>query len=124
MVSAHLFSLDSTDLDRGAVPDDPANCRVALTACIGPAGGRGGDNFSFEVVTPRYLLEQGSGRWGRGLLVLDEFSWTAVDRMVQRLVAHAAAETWAESAHKLNQELLWEFDRYTPYEPSTRMRSG
>jgi hypothetical protein len=119
MITAHLFSLDSTDLARDAVPSDPTNCCVSLTAKIGPSGGRGGDNFAFEVVTPRYLLEQGSGQWGRGWLVLDEFSWSAVDRMVRRLLTHASAPTWADAAQKLNQELRWEFDGYTPYKPQS-----
>ena len=114
MITAHLFALDSTDVGRDALPSDPSNCCVAMRAAIGPVGGRGGDNFAFEVVTPRYLADHGEARWGRGFLVVDEFSWPVVDRMVRRLLAHASAATWREVAEKLNHELLWEFENYRP----------
>ena len=91
-----------------------------LNASIGPKGSPGAENFAFTVVTPRYLLEHGGSRWGRGLLVVDEFSWSTVERMIQRLISHASAASWAEVAQKLNMELLWEFDNYTEYKP----RSG
>ena len=120
MVTAHLVSLDSTDLARGVLPVDPKNCCVALNAAIGPKGSSGAENFAFSVVTPRYLAEHREARWGRGLLLVETFSWTTVERMVERLLAHASAATWHEVAAKLNHELLWEFDNYTPSKEAVR----
>lgn len=120
MITAHLVSLDSADLVRGELPLDPENCCVVLNAAIGPKGSPGAENFAFTVVTPRFLAEHGETRWGRGLLVVATFSWATVERMVERLLAHASAATWHEVAAKLNLELLWEFDNYTPSKEAVR----
>jgi hypothetical protein len=114
MVTAHLISLDSPDLRPDALPLDPENCSVVLNAAIGPQDSPGAENFAFTVVTPRYLADHSDARWGRGLLVVDVFSWQEVTHMVERLLAHASGSTWGEVAAKLNHELLWEFDNYTP----------
>jgi hypothetical protein len=113
MVGAHLHSITSSDLAASELPPDPTNCRVVMNASIGPRGAPGAENFAFSVVTPAWLATH-CGQWGRGLLVLDEFSWTEVERMVQRLIAHASRPSWREVAEALNHELLWEFDKYTP----------
>ncbi len=73
MVTAHLVSLDSSDLPRGALPVDPENYCVVLNASIGSKGGAGADNFAFSVVTPRYLADHRETRWGRGLLLVDAY---------------------------------------------------
>ena len=120
MDTAHLVSLDSPDLRADALPLDPENCCVVLNAAIGPKGSPGAENLAFTVVTPRYLEGHGEARWGRGLLVVDAFSWPGVTRMVERLLAHASGETWGEVAAKLNRELLWEFDNYTHSKEAVR----
>jgi Immunity protein 8 len=120
MVTAHLISLDSPDLPPDALPLDPENCSVVMNAAIGPKGSPGAENFAFTVVTPRYLAAHSDARWGRGLLVIDAFSWPSVARMVERLLAHASGSTWGEVAAKLNHELLWEFDKYTPSKEAVR----
>jgi Immunity protein 8 len=120
MVTAHLISLDSPDLRSDALPLDPENCSVLLNASIGPKGSPGAENFAFTVVTPRYLAEHSDAQWGRGLLVVDSFSWPGVTRMVEKLLAHASGSTWSEVAAKLNRELLWEFDNYTPTKGAVR----
>src|SRR4051812_38399776 len=100
MVTAHLISLDSPDLRPDALPLDPENCSVVLSAVIGPNGSPGAENFAFTVVTPRYLADHSDARWGRGLLVVNAFSWPSVTRMVERLIAHASGSTWGEVAEK------------------------
>jgi hypothetical protein len=114
VVTAHLISLDSPDLASDVLPLDPENCCVVLNAAIGPKGSPGAENFAFTVVTARYLADHGEARWGRGLLIVDVFSWPGVKRMVERLLSHASGSTWREVAEKLNLELLWEFDNYSP----------
>ena len=108
----------SSDLEEGALPPDPSNCSVILTATIGPKGGEGGDNFTFKAVTPLYLQEHPGARWGRGLLIVDSFSWATARRMLDRLIAHAARPSWQEVAAELNKELWWEFENYTPHKES------
>lgn len=113
MVTPVLKSLISPDIERPALPPDVENCSVFLQAGIGPKDSEGEEIFSFSVVTPRFLLgNEALPRWGRGLLVVDSFSWQTVDRSIQRLLAHAQRESWSEVARVLNSELEWEFDNY------------
>jgi len=111
VVTPYLFAISSADLSVDAPPRDPSNCWVQVTATIGPSDAAGGDNFDFVVATPRAFELRGELCWGRGLLLMNEFSWDAVRRMLQRLLAHAVRPTWSEVAAELNKELLWEFDR-------------
>jgi len=101
----------SPDVERTGVPEDPANCSVAVEVEIGPGDGDGADIFSFLVVTPSKLAGAGS-RWGRGLLVLDEFSWDSVDAALTKLLDHCEGSNWSEIASQLNKELHWEFESY------------
>ncbi len=110
-----LRSLTTTASDDRAVPDDPTDCRVSVTAVIGPRGAPGEELFRFSVVTPIYLTHASDlPRWGRGMLIVDEFSWSTVERMVHRLLARFEAESWQQVAALLCKELEWEFDGYEP----------
>ena len=113
MVIPELKSLFSPDIERPALPPDVENCSVFLQAGIGAKGSEGEEIFSFSVVTPSFLLAtEALPRWGRGLLVVDSFSWQTVERSIQRLLAHAHRASWSEVAQVLNNELEWEFDNY------------
>ena len=114
MILPKLLSLSSTDLDAGALPRDPDHCLVSIVATIGPSSGIAGDNFSFLVATPSALAEAGTYGWGRGILIVESFSWAVVERSINRLITHAARDTWQEVAQALNKELLWESDSYQP----------
>jgi hypothetical protein len=112
-VVPEVKSIMSLDLARPALPADVDDCAVAIEVEIGPSGVTGGDLFHFEVVTPQALLRRGGSQWGRGMLIVQSFSWEAVDRALSKLVLHATAETWTEAAAQLNREMHWEFDGYT-----------
>lgn len=108
-----LKCLGSPDLERGALPPDPESCDVYIEADIGPRAAGGAETFSFSVVTPDRILGGDSGaRWGRGYLIVDRFSWDAVDRALGKLLLHADRDTWADSARELAKELRWEFEGY------------
>lgn len=111
MIHPTLISLSSSDLAAGSLPPDVQRCLISMNATIGP-NGSSGDNFSFVVATPSALAESRSFGWGRGLLIVEEFSWGIVERSVSRLLAHSARQSWQEVAQSLNKELLWEFDGY------------
>jgi hypothetical protein len=104
-------SIVSPDIDRPGLPPDPTDCSVPVEVEIGPTGERGAEVFSFVVVTPSKLIGVGP-RWGRGLLVLDVFSWDSVDLALENLLAHCEGENWHEVAAQLNKELDWEFENY------------
>jgi hypothetical protein len=88
---------------------------VAFQAAIGPLDSAAGELFAFSVITPSVLERETGFRWGRGLLIVPTFSWKMVDLALARLVARCARPSWAEVAEELNQNLLWEFDRYQEY---------
>jgi len=86
-----------------------------LQASIGPKDAEGEELFEFQVITPIFLAKNGLPRWGRGLLIVEQFSWQAVERALERLLAHAHRKTWAEVAAVLNHEIQWEYDNYQPF---------
>ena len=104
-------SIMSPDVDRPALPPDPSHCSVFIEVEIGPSGESGAEIFSFSVVTPSKLIG-GGPVWGRGLLVLDEFSWAGVDVALSKLLRHCEGATWSEVSSQLNKELHWEFENY------------
>ena len=114
MIIPTAKNLNSPDLDRPALPPDPADCAVSFEASIGDKNGRGADLFQFTVATPGYFLRAGGVTWGRGYLIVDQFSWSAIDRALEKLCLHAWRATWAESAAELTKDLHWEFENYTP----------
>jgi hypothetical protein len=115
LVIPELKSLVSPDLENDRFPIDPEDCEVSLEAQIGVAGQPGGDLFQFSAVTPRALLRAHlDRRWGRGLLILDRFSWRSCEDAIHNLLSHCSRPTWAEVAASLNKELQWEFENYRP----------
>jgi len=114
MITPELKDLLCPDLEKPALPPDPEDCVVSLQAAIGPKGEEGDDLFFFTVATPKGLLREELPRWGRGLLVVEAFSWAAVERALERLLSHTRRKSWSEVAAALNQELNWEFENYKP----------
>src|SRR5262249_12169555 len=112
MIHPKLTSISSADIAPGEMPSDPRNCELAFQVQIAPPESDGGDTFSFTVVTAERVGLLGLPRWGRGLLIVEEFSWDQIERMLSRLIARASRETWVEVAAELSKELKWEFDGY------------
>ena len=114
MIIPTVKALISPDLNRPALPLDPEHCAVSFEAEIGDKNGLGAEIFQFTVATPNAVLRAGGVVWGRGYLMVDQFSWSAVDGALEKLCLHAWRATWAESAAELAKELHWEFEHYTP----------
>ena len=115
MIRPQLKHLLSPDLEEPALPSDPAHCRVALQALIGPDDGPGEESFAFEVVTRSYVDAQSRTQWGRGFLILDSFDWNVVHRYLDERLSKAGGDSWDDVATQLNTEMRWEFDNYRPY---------
>lgn len=107
-----LKGLASADLEREGLPPEPKNCSVFLEAEIGPSGAEGGERFGFTAITPQAVAQCPERRWGRGYLLLPEFTWEEVGQALSRLLAQYGGASWQEIAGKLNKELLWEFNSY------------
>jgi hypothetical protein len=112
MVQPEMKSILCHDLEYGKEPPDSDNCSVFIEVEIGPKGQEGTDIFSFEAVTPQYLIGKTETRWGRGYLIMDSFSWPGVEKAVQKLLSHCARQTWHETATEIARDLHWEFDNY------------
>ena len=112
MICPKLGSLESADLCAPALPLDTKNCSIPFSATIGPDGRDGGDIFYFTLVTAEFLYSARRTQWGRGLLIVPEFSWETVHGALRRLLIRAIKPSWAEVAVELNKVLCWEFDGY------------
>lgn len=109
-----LKGVFSPELNEPELPSDPTSCVVFMSADIGVQGASGADQFNFHVVTPAYLAQHPEVRWGRGYLLVPEFSWADVKRMLERLVSGSSAANWESAVQKLCRYLEWEFDDYQP----------
>ncbi|HKP50787.1 MAG TPA: Imm8 family immunity protein [Gemmatimonadales bacterium] len=112
MIYPELRHLLSPDLAPPTMPADPTDCAVPFQALIGPRGGEGAEAFGFTAVTPAYLRRSIGPTWGRGYLILEEFSWETMTHALALLLAHCVRPTWEEVAAELNKELHWEFDNH------------
>lgn len=112
MIQPEMKSILCHDLEYGKEPPDSEDCSVFIEVEIGPNGQEGADIFSFEVVTPKFLTGKTERRWGRGLLIMDTFSWSGVEKALQKLLMHCARQTWEETAKEIAKELAWEFENY------------
>lgn len=102
--------MHSPDLATGSEPDSDA-FEILVQAEIGLRDDSGGDTFSFVVASPRALTGRDS-RWGRGHLLMDTFSWRAVEDALRKLISSTPGKDWNDIAMKLSRELHWEFENY------------
>lgn len=90
----------------------PMSMHVAFLASF--EGDEGGDWFHLIVATPdavaRWTHEE--ARWGRALLIADNFSEAFVRAHLERLVRHHTFETWKDAAAYLCRYAAWEFEDY------------
>ncbi len=110
-----IKELFSTEFNEPETPNDPECCSVYMYADIGEKGIKGADQFNFRVVTPKFLVAHPEIRWGKGYLLMPEFSWQETERMLERLVSSISADSWEDAAKKLCNYLEWEFENYQPY---------
>jgi len=115
MKKPELKYLLSIELEDGQLPEDPEDCSIFVEANIGLQDEEGSDIFSFYVVTPK-ALQQDTPRWGRGLLIVNRFSWETVETSIKKLLRHCNGDDWEEIASELNKRLHWEFDNYKEHE--------
>lgn len=115
MIVPEIKWFDSPDLERNKTPDDPCSCSVFIEVGIGPKGEDSSEIFSFTAITPKAMMAFEGTHWGRGYLILDQFSWGAIDRALSKLLLHCWGENWQVVTAKLNKELHWEFENYQKF---------
>ncbi len=117
MLYPELRDIVSPHLEPPALPPDPDNCAVEFTALIGPRGGTLAEPFGFTVVTPSFLAASPEPVWGRGLLVVNTFSWQTVAVAVAQLLAQCASADWDGISSELLRNLRREAGRNGQHTP-------
>ncbi len=114
MIQLDLKTLFSIELERPDLPADPACCAVLMHVDIGLANQSGANEFTFQVITPGFLIKNPEVRWGRGYLLMSAFSWSEVERMLDTLLKRisASSDSWEQATAQLCQHMEWEFENY------------
>jgi hypothetical protein len=103
-----------TDLGHHATKKGEAFA-IPIDVEIGLSGSAGQDIFHLTVVSPAFLqqtLMDLPEVWGRGYLIMDQFSYGRITSMLEQLCQESTGTTWVEIAAKLNKFMPWEFDEY------------
>ena len=117
MIELELRDILSPDVEPDRwEPKSPA-VWVLLQLEIGVRGEVPCDTFSVMVATPEGLLEHATPDADgvltkRGTIVLREFSWNVVRRVLSGILAQCRAENWQQAVPKLQRYFLWEFEDY------------
>ena len=81
---------------------------------IGRRDRRSADAFKVVIATPEGLLRAPEDSRGvlsrRALIVVREFSWTAVRALLADIVQSCAAPTWQHSRQRLQRYFAWEHE--------------
>jgi hypothetical protein len=112
MVIPELKSIISPDLEYGKFPEDIEDCSVFIQLTIGPKENAGEEIFSFTAVTTKYISNNFKSSWGRGYLILKEFSWQEIEQRIDKFLNLCWADDWNGVINKLKNELHWEFENY------------
>ena len=112
-VRPEVRGIHSPDLEYGDLPDHPDDCSVFIEASIGAKGETGADLFGFEATTLSQLPNK-LPRWGKGLLILERFSWHSVETALDQLVRECEGFSWSDCCAQLCKALNWEYENYKP----------
>ena len=98
---AELKRIYSSDVDMKAFePDEPGDFGVSFHAEFGPPGHVGGDTFTFLACSPRWMqrgFENGTfpaSSFARGMIILFEYDYDEIERLLERLAARCSGATW------------------------------
>ena len=106
----------SADVDDPSVwepaPDDEVFFQLEFE--VAEIGRRGGNVFQATVATPeglRWFADKFESPFpDRGLLVMDEYSWSSLNSRLESILVHCAGATWQESVDCLRLYFLWEYE--------------
>jgi hypothetical protein len=86
---------------------------LMVQADIGPKDDRGAETFTLYVTSPKRLsgmLGNGESQIGRGLLIMNDFKKSEVEKVINRLLNNCKRNTWEEVELALCRYFYWEFD--------------
>lgn len=114
--SVEIKSLMSPDLDVGAVEaaQEGSICFL-LEIELGMKGQASADLFQVMVANPeglRRLTPRDGVLTDRAMIVLREFSWPALQAVLQRIVDRCDTGDWNETVLRLQRYWRWEYEDY------------
>ncbi|WP_369529113.1 Imm8 family immunity protein [Agrobacterium leguminum] len=89
---------------------------------IGQENYPGAEIFSFEVCTPRWLVEYSDREphFVRHVILMEKYDEDGLKSLVRNLVADTTGETWRGIAEKLARSMFWEFEDYQSWRQCCR----
>ncbi|MGH8417290.1 MAG: immunity 8 family protein [Pseudomonas sp.] len=94
-------------------PQNPDNFALSIRVRIGLDCTQGADDFELLICTPRWLEETvWDARWGSGLLIVRDFDFPIINRMINDFVSCCEGESWDAIVKQLRKTFSWEFDNY------------
>ncbi len=119
-MKVELKHLISPDIDERVYwPDEEDNFGFFVQALVGPAGEEGEESFGFQVCTPKWISTNMINRdfgdygvFGRYLIIVKDYDFDEIKKMVAKLCNDTSGENWQEIAGKLSRYGEWEFSDY------------
>ena len=99
------------------VPDDKKSFFFLLELEIGIVGKEGADLFSFEVCTPKWLLENHQPYdivFGRHKLIVFEYDIENIINTISRYLNSTTFISWEDATSKIAKIAHWEYEDYNP----------
>ncbi|MFM0723153.1 immunity 8 family protein [Paraburkholderia strydomiana] len=111
---AAIKSISNDEIDVAKFsPENPTCFSLNLRIRIGANETAGSDDFELCVCTPEWLHQTTwEPRWGRHLLIVREYDFSAIEQCIQSYVADCKGDSWNIVAGKLARVFAWEFEDY------------
>lgn len=98
-------------------PDEEDNFLIGIDIVIGPIEKDGGDVFSAQVCSPKWLIENyNEPIFCRNLIILERYDEALITRNLERIVDEVERPTWRELAMYFARYFHWEFEDYSKTE--------
>ena len=115
-MQANLRMIHSPDIENIEIFSTNSNdfCFL-IQAMVGPKDGLGEESFDFTCCSPAWIsrqLEQEPALFGRGLIIMNTFSYKDLMRIISSLCDRTLGDTWEDIANTLNRFGDWEFQDY------------
>lgn len=90
------------------------NFCVEVEACIGNQENDFSNTYWFKVCSAEWIknevINNGKPILGRGLMIVDSYSVTAIQFRFNEILASIEARNWEELTIELSKYIFWEFD--------------
>lgn len=99
-------------------PIDSENFSFLLEFIVGVKGEKGGEEFSIEVFTPKWLLEnyqKGDVLFCRHRLIVFEYNIDRIIKEIESRIESVIGNSWEEITNKISRIAHWEFEDYKPH---------